>query len=234
LIPESAVKDWKIRTDAARADFEAGLRDSKWLTPEEAQQTEMFKANQAWAQKLRAQGYTIVDLGDPSRLAPACFASRKLKLSSEETNIEELDIVRDALPRLTEFLFRLGFRSSSVELLPASAPLGARLEFIYHSEIASRSLSIYYELTRPDRPARFSIVVSSQKLGETLSLFQYLRNHEKLELVKSFSNTNPALPTSDFCENAMKVFRQICEADWSAILTGKSWIPSPIDWGPYK
>ena len=39
--------------------------DEKYLPHNEVVKTQMYKSNKAWAQKLKDEGYTVIDLGDP-------------------------------------------------------------------------------------------------------------------------------------------------------------------------
>jgi uncharacterized protein DUF6861 len=61
-IPKDAVDDWGRRT-------EGGQR----VSDEEVVTTPMYEANKAWAEKLRDQGYTVVDMGDPAGKGPSKF-----------------------------------------------------------------------------------------------------------------------------------------------------------------
>ena len=42
--------------------------------------SEMFQENEAWAQKLRDQNYTVVDVGDPSGQGPSAFYSMEQRI----------------------------------------------------------------------------------------------------------------------------------------------------------
>ncbi len=42
-----------------------GFPDKKYLPHNEVVKTQMYQKNKAWAQKLRDEGYTVIDLGDP-------------------------------------------------------------------------------------------------------------------------------------------------------------------------
>lgn len=55
LIPVSASQEIAFLSEGGK----------KWLTNQELINTEMFEANRAWAHKLRNEGYTVVDIGDP-------------------------------------------------------------------------------------------------------------------------------------------------------------------------
>ena len=43
------------------------------LPVDEVRQSLMFKENQAWAEKLKAEDYTVVDTGNPSGAGPSPF-----------------------------------------------------------------------------------------------------------------------------------------------------------------
>jgi hypothetical protein len=65
-IPTAAARDWQARIAAVRP---------RRLTPDEVRQSPLFAENQRWAQKLRDEGYTVVDIGIPrdASLDPSAF-----------------------------------------------------------------------------------------------------------------------------------------------------------------
>lgn len=50
---------------SARKEFERLTEGGRWLTNPDLVKTEMYQANKAWAQKIKSEGYTIIDLGNP-------------------------------------------------------------------------------------------------------------------------------------------------------------------------
>jgi hypothetical protein len=62
-IPEIAKKDWAARTEDK----------TKYLSDQEVMSSEMYKKNRLWAETLRDQGYTVVDLGNPAGKPPSQF-----------------------------------------------------------------------------------------------------------------------------------------------------------------
>ena len=58
MIPDSARAEWNLLTQGGRR-----------LSDSEVMETQMYKANQAWAQKIAAKGYTIVDINNPGGLS---------------------------------------------------------------------------------------------------------------------------------------------------------------------
>jgi hypothetical protein len=84
-------KNLKVTTfsdEAAWEKFKARVVEYKSQTgsdrlpASEVVKTDMYKANKAWAEKLRDEGYTVVDLGDPNELYDfsAFYAIEKLVL----------------------------------------------------------------------------------------------------------------------------------------------------------
>jgi len=57
---------WKKFQDRV-TEYKAETGSSK-LPASEVVKTDMYKSNKGWAEKLKAEGYTIVDLGDPNEL----------------------------------------------------------------------------------------------------------------------------------------------------------------------
>ena len=57
---------WK-KFEQRIADYKAQTGNSK-LPASEVDKTDMYKSNKAWAEKLKNEGYTVVDLGDPNEL----------------------------------------------------------------------------------------------------------------------------------------------------------------------
>lgn len=51
-----------------RVDDYKAQTGSSQLPASEVVNTEMYKSNKAWAEKLKREGYTVVDLGDPNEL----------------------------------------------------------------------------------------------------------------------------------------------------------------------
>ena len=60
IVPNSAIEDFQNRIDIKKKLYGHG-----WLTSEELEKTEMYKANKKWAEKLVEEDYTVVDLGNP-------------------------------------------------------------------------------------------------------------------------------------------------------------------------
>ena len=49
------------------ADYKAQTGSSQ-LPASEVVKTDMYKSNKAWADELRGEGYTVIDIGDPNEL----------------------------------------------------------------------------------------------------------------------------------------------------------------------
>jgi len=79
-IPASATDEFKELASLAKVEYEAGHRTNKYLTPEEVRKTELFMENEKWAEKLKAEGYTVVDIGNPHRLGESPFYDIELKI----------------------------------------------------------------------------------------------------------------------------------------------------------
>lgn len=65
--------------DAARSEWAQIKKSGKWLTEDEIPQTENYKANGVWADKLVRENYTVIDIGSPAGAGPSQFY--KLELS---------------------------------------------------------------------------------------------------------------------------------------------------------
>ncbi|HWU75743.1 MAG TPA: hypothetical protein VN043_04515 [Rhodanobacter sp.] len=72
-ISKSALDEFQQVASQAKQDFAAGLRDSEYLTSDEIKQTMLYQENISWATKLKAQSYTVVDLGNPYNLDNSAF-----------------------------------------------------------------------------------------------------------------------------------------------------------------
>lgn len=72
ISPEASA-EFESLASAAKTDHELGLRDSKYLTDAELKDTKLFKENEAWAQKLKDDGYTVVDIGNPNNKGESAF-----------------------------------------------------------------------------------------------------------------------------------------------------------------
>jgi hypothetical protein len=59
----------------ARAEFKKATKNSTvHLTPEETMETSMYKENENWANKIKSEGYTIVNIGNPLNVPrPSAF-----------------------------------------------------------------------------------------------------------------------------------------------------------------
>ena len=66
--------------DAARSEWAKIKKSGKWLTEDEIPQTETFKANAAWADKLVSENYTVVDLGSPAGTGSSQFYNLELSI----------------------------------------------------------------------------------------------------------------------------------------------------------
>jgi len=78
-ISESVTQDFRDRIINAKSIRGKNAR----LTDEELVQSDMYKANKEWAQKLKDQGYTVIDIGDPnnfhSKIPPEFSIFYKMK-----------------------------------------------------------------------------------------------------------------------------------------------------------
>lgn len=70
LIPLSAKEEIALLSEGGK----------KWLTDQELINTEMFEANRAWAEKLKKEGYTVVDVGDPHSRGFSVFYDMETKI----------------------------------------------------------------------------------------------------------------------------------------------------------
>lgn len=58
--------DDKIIPTSAQAEFERKTANGNWLNDDELIKTKMFLANKQWATKIKQEGYTILDTGNPN------------------------------------------------------------------------------------------------------------------------------------------------------------------------
>jgi hypothetical protein len=79
-ISKTALDEFQQLASQAKQDFAAGIRDSEYLTADEVKQTMLYKENIEWATKLKAQGYTVVDLGNPYNLDNSAFYDAETKI----------------------------------------------------------------------------------------------------------------------------------------------------------
>ena len=79
-ISKPALDEFQQLASQAKQDFAAGIRDSQYLTMDEVKQTMLYKENIEWATKLKAQGYTVVDLGNPYNLDNSAFYDAETKI----------------------------------------------------------------------------------------------------------------------------------------------------------
>lgn len=72
-ISPTALDEFQQLAADAKQEFVAGLRENEYLTTDEVKQTLLYKENVAWATKLKAQSYTVIDLGNPYNLTNSAF-----------------------------------------------------------------------------------------------------------------------------------------------------------------
>lgn len=79
-IAKPALDEFQQLASQAKQDFAAGIRNSEYLTAGEVKQTMLYKENIEWATKLKAQDYTVVDLGNPYNLDNSAFYDAETKI----------------------------------------------------------------------------------------------------------------------------------------------------------
>jgi hypothetical protein len=57
--------DGKVISNAAQREFAQLTSGGRRLSNQELIQTQMYQENKAWAAKIRNDGYTVIDLGNP-------------------------------------------------------------------------------------------------------------------------------------------------------------------------
>lgn len=73
IVPSDSMDEFKELAASAKLEHELGLRDSKYLTDDELNQTKLFQSNKEWVEKLQVDGYTVVDIGNPNNLGSSAF-----------------------------------------------------------------------------------------------------------------------------------------------------------------
>jgi uncharacterized Zn-binding protein involved in type VI secretion len=92
VVSNEAMDEFKEAAAVAKKAFDAGLRAQKYLTDDELKLTKLYKENVAWAQKLKQEGYTVADLGNPQNLGESAF------YNAEKAALASPDWIRKALP----------------------------------------------------------------------------------------------------------------------------------------
>jgi len=64
---------------SARKEFERLTEGGRWLTNSDLVKSEMYKANKSWAKKIKSEGYTIIDIGNPHNQGFSPFYSVEKK-----------------------------------------------------------------------------------------------------------------------------------------------------------
>lgn len=67
-------KYWdEISDDFGNQDKYLPRTDKGWVTDEKIPETDMYKANKEWAEKLKNEGYEVIDVGNPENAPTSIF-----------------------------------------------------------------------------------------------------------------------------------------------------------------
>jgi hypothetical protein len=78
-IPDGALDEFRYEAAKVKEAADAGRRADKYLTLEELKDTALYQGNFAWASKLKDQGYTVVDIGNPHGIDDSHFYNLEIQ-----------------------------------------------------------------------------------------------------------------------------------------------------------
>lgn len=84
-----------------------------------------------------------------------------------------------------------------------------------------------------DRKASFSVFIVNAR-GQSLNVREYLRTHDRHDLLNQFTDQGQAVALDTFVTNFLRLIDSLFSTELKDILSGTRWEAVPFDWKGYK